>query len=77
MKKCYLLLLPCASTRCARLELVIRWQSLVLELKRIISRRGTSKLFISDHFSTFKSKEVTDFLRHYDILWEFILQKSS
>ena len=78
MKKCYLLLLTCASTRCVHLELVIdyRWQSLVLALKRFISRRGTSKLFISNNFSTFKSREVTDFLRHYDISWEFILQKS-
>ena len=78
MKKCYLLLLTCASTRCVHLELVIdyRWQSLVLALKRFISRRGTSKLFISDNFSTFKSREVTDFLRHYDISREFILQKS-
>ena len=31
---------------------------------------------MSDIFSTFKSREVTDFLRHYDISWEFILQKS-
>ena len=77
MKKCYLLLLTCASTRCVHLELVIdyRWQSLVLALKRFISRRGTSKLFISNNFSTFKSREVTDFLRHYGISWEFILQK--
>ena len=78
MKKCYLLLLTCASTRCVHLELVIdyRWQSLVLALKRFISRRRTSKLFIFDNFSTFKSRKVTDFLRHYDNLWEFILQKS-
>ena len=78
MKKCYLLLLTCASTRCVHLELVTdyRWQSSVLALKRFISRRETSKLFISDNFSTFKSREVTDFLRHYDISWEFIFQKS-
>ena len=78
MKTCYLLLLTCASTRCVHLELGIDygWQSLVLALKRFISQRGTSKLFISDHFSAFKSREVTDFLRHYDISWEFILQKS-
>ena len=76
MKKCYLLLLTCASTRCVHLELDYRWQSLLLALKRFISRRGTSKLFISNNFSTFKSREVTDFLRHYDISWEFILQKS-
>ena len=68
MEKCYLLIPTCASTRCVHLELVIdyRWQSLVLALKRFISRRGTSKLFISDNFSIFKSREVTDFLRFYD-----------
>ena len=78
MKKCYILLLTCASTRCVHLELVndYRWQSLVLALKRFISRRGTSKLFISDNFTTFKTKEVVDFLRLHDISWEFILQKS-
>ena len=60
------------------MELVIDygWQSLVLALKRFISRRGTSKLFISDNFSTFESREVTNFLRRHDISWEFILQKS-
>ena len=58
MKKCYLFLLTCASTRCVHLELVIdyRSQSLVLALKRCISRQGTSKLFISDNFSIFKSR---------------------
>ena len=63
---------------CVHLELVIdyRLQSSLLALKHFISRRGTSKLFISDNFSTFKSREVTDFLRHYDISCEFILQKS-
>ena len=45
-------------------------------MKRFISRRRTSKLFIFDNFSTFKSRKVTDFLRHYDNLWEFILQNS-
>ena len=80
MKKCYLLLLICASTRCVYLERVIDyvWQSLVLALTHFISQRGTSKLFISDNFSTFKSREVqevTDFLRHFDISWEFILQE--
>ena len=33
------------------------------------------KIFISNKFSTFKSREVTDVLRHYYISWEFILQK--
>ena len=78
MKKSYLLLLTCASTHCVHLELVIdyRLQSFLLAFKCFISWWGTSKLFISDNFSTFKSREVTDFLRHYDISWEFILQKS-
>ena len=33
------------------------------------------KIFISNKCSTFKSREVTDVLRHYYISWEFILQK--
>ena len=78
MEKYYLLLLTCASTRCVHFELVIdyRWQSLVLALKHFFSRRGALKLFISYNFSTYKSREVTDFLRHYDISLELVLQKS-
>ena len=71
MKKCHLLLLTCASTGCVHLELVIDYRCQFLLLYFL-----TPKSFISDNFSTFKSKEVTDFLGHYNIFWGFILQKS-
>ena len=78
MQKCYIILFTCTSTRFVHLELVVdyKWESLVLSLKRFISRRGTCKLFISDNFSTFKLKEVKSFLRNWDISWKFILQSS-
>ena len=50
--------------------------SLKLALIRIFSRRGVSKLVISDNFKNFKSIEIKDFLRKKDIKWEFILEKS-
>ena len=36
----------------------------------------TSKLFISDNFKTFKSREVKSYLRNNSIEWKFILDKA-
>lgn len=49
MKKCCILLLTCASTRCVHLELFIdcKWQTSAFLLKTFISRRVNVKL---DHF---------------------------
>ena len=44
-------------------------------IKRFYFTMRSIKIFISNKFSTFKSREVTDVLRHYYISWEFILQK--
>ena len=63
-------------TYCVYLELAVGYRYIIVALKRFVSRRGTLKLFISDKFSTFKSTEVTDVLRHYNISLEFILLKS-
>ena len=62
MKKCYFLLLTCASTRCVRLELVIdyRWQSLVLALKRFKQNdeehQNYSYLIVSVHLNPEKQQ---------------------
>ena len=62
MKKCYFLLLTCASTRCVRLELVIdyRWESLVLALKRFKQNdeehQNYSYLIVSVHLNPEKQQ---------------------
>ena len=76
MHKCYI---TCATTRCVHLELVSGFHAdtLLLCLKRFISRGGKPNLFFSDNFKTFKSKEVKTFLLNRQIKWEFILEKST
>ena len=76
--KCYILLITCAVTRAVHTEATpdIGGYSLKLALIRFFSRRGVSKLVISDNFKNFKSIEIKDFLRKKDIKWEFILEKS-
>ena len=50
--------------------------SLILAVRRFISRNGTPKLFISDNFTSFKSKNIKNYLRKVDTNWKFILEKS-
>ena len=78
INKCYVLLLTCATTRGVHLELTTNLgaQSLIMALRRFISRRGLPQLFISDNFTSFKSSVINDFLKKNDISWEFILEKS-
>ena len=78
MRKCYILLFTCTTARCVHVELVCGFHAdtLLLCLKRFISRRGKPNLFISDNFKTFKSKEVKAFLLNRQMKWEFILEKS-
>ena len=45
-------------------------------MRRFISRNGTPKLFISDNFKSFKSKDIKSYLRKVNINWKFILEKS-
>ena len=63
--KCYILLITCAVTRAVHTEATpdIGGYSLKLALIRFFSRRGVSKLVISDNFKNFKSVEIKDFLR--------------
>ena len=78
MSKCYVLLFTCVATRAVYLELTpdVGVHSLILAVRRFISRNGTPKLFISDNCTSFKSKNTKNYLRKVDINWKFILEKS-
>ena len=78
ISKCYILLFTCAVTRAVHLELTPDESThmLILALQRFISRRGYAKLFISDNFQSFKSKDIKNYLRKHNISWQFILKKS-
>ena len=78
MFKAYILLFTCATTRNVHLELTPDMGSgcLIRALRRFLCRRGYVKLFVSDNFRTFKSKETVAFLQKNRIDWKFILPKS-
>ena len=78
MSKCYILLFTCAVTRAVYLELTPdeRTHTLILALRRFISRRGFAKLFIGSNFQSFKSKDIKNYLRKHNISWRFALEKS-
>ena len=60
ISKCYVLLFTCTATRAVYLELTpnVGVHSLILAVRRFISRNGTPKLIISDNFKSFKSKDI-------------------
>ena len=64
MPKCYVLF-KCTATRAVYLELTpnVGVHSLILAVRRFISRNGTPKLFISDNFKSFKSKDIKSYLK--------------
>ena len=78
LHKAYLLLFTCAVTRNVHLELTpsMGVPSVICALKQFFARRGYVKKFISDNFSTFKSSELSKFLRDKLINWKFILPLS-
>ena len=76
MHKCYVLLLTCCVKRAVHLELTtdVNSSSVILALRRFISRREIPRLFISDNFKTFKSVDVKRFCNTKEIVWKFILE---
>ena len=78
MSKCYVLPFTCSATRAVYLELTpdVGVHSLILAMRRFISRNGTPKLFISDNSKSFKSEDIKSYLRKVNINWKFILEKS-
>ena len=77
--KSYILIFTCAATRNTYLELVPPSESsdmLLLTIRRFIARKGLPRVFISDNFKTFKSKEIKHFILSLNIKLKFILEKS-
>ena len=60
MLKAKIVLYTCAATRAVHLDLVpdVSSTSFIQSLKRVITRRGIPKLFISDNGTNFRSEEV-------------------
>ena len=77
MKKCYLLLTTCTSTRAVHLEVTsdVNANSLLLALRRFIARRGIPNMIISDNFKTFKSQSVKAFCKVNGIKWKIYIRK--
>ena len=64
MSKYYMLLFTCAATRAAYLEHTpdVGGDSLILAVQKYISRNGIPKLLISDNPTSFKSKDIKNYL---------------
>ena len=77
-RKCYILLFTCCFSRSINLELTtdISSKTLLLALRRFISKRGCQKIIVSDHFKSFKSDKVKLFVASKGITWNFILELS-
>ena len=90
MIKTYVALFTCACSRAVHLELVpnLEAKTLMLCLRRFVSRRGLPRLIVSENAKTFKSAkkplerifdipEVRNFLVNKGIEWRFNLANSS
>ena len=78
MSKVYILLLTFSVTRAVHLEITSSQgqHSLILAIRRFISRKVRCNLVISDDFKTFKSEEVKNYLRNNFIRWDLTLDRS-
>ena len=89
MRKIYIALFTCATSRAIHLELVddLETDTFLRCLRRFISRRGIPSLITSDNAKTFKSaskrltslfenEKVTNYLSQRKITWKFILPRS-
>ena len=78
MKKAYIALITCATTRMVHLELSnnLTTISLINCIKRFTARRGVPSLVISDNAKTFKSKLLKAYLGKMGVTWKYNLTKS-
>ena len=89
LKKVYIALFTCATTRALHLEIVpnLSCEAFLLCLKRFVSRRGVPNLIVTDNAKTFKaaSKRLTNIFKsaavnHYlvrhNIKWKYNLAKA-
>ena len=79
MKKYYLLLITCTSTRAVHLEVTtdVNANSLFLALRRFFARKDIPNMIISDNFKAFKVQSVKSFCEVFNIKWKFILERSA
>ena len=89
LKKGYIALFTCATTRALHLEIVpnLSCEAFLLCLKRFVSRRGVQKLIVTDNAKTFKaaskrlmnifkSAAVNHYLVRHNIKWKYNLAKA-
>ena len=74
----YILLFTCCFSRSIHLELTtyVSSETFLLALRRFISKRGCSKIIVSDHFKSFKSGELKSFVGSKGVIWDLILKHS-
>ena len=79
MHKCYIALFTCANTRALHLELVpsLKADPFIRALKRFMSRRGITKLIISDNGTTFLDSKVQTYVQNLNITWKFNVPTAS
>ena len=76
--KVYMLLLTYASSRAIHLELTtdMSIEGFLCGFKRFIARRGIPEIVINDHFKTFRSREVKQYMLRQGVKQQFILPAS-
>ena len=74
MKKCYLLLITCTSTRTVHLEVTtdVNANSLMLALRRFFVRKVVPNMTISDNFIAFKPQTVKGFCKVNSTKWKIM-----
>ena len=79
MRKCYIALFTCASTRALHLELIpdLHANSFIRAFTRFIGRRGLPSRIISDNGNTFLDKNVRTFVNSLGIVWSFNIPTAS
>ena len=89
LKKVYIALFTCATTRALHLEIVpdLNTATFLLCFKRFVSRRGLPSIIVTDNAKTFKaasktivklfkSKDIVSYLAHRKIQWKFNVAKA-
>ena len=78
MRKSYIVLFTCATSRMVHLELCpnLTTEAYVRSQKRMIGRRGAPVMFVSDNGRTFKGKGLKRFNAERGIRWRFNLSRA-
>ena len=78
MRKSWMVIFTCASTRALSLELVhdASADAFLLSFERFISRRGCPAMVISDNGKVFKAERTQNFASERSIEWKFIIDNA-